>query len=325
MFQDNILPFNDCFYYNCFHSALFAVIQANHGCVLTCMASGIPRLERQTRAGNHRILYRFRFLKDYEQLLAENALHCEALPQGTKGFCLLREAVSSGAAAIVNVDGWGLSYRSDLYLRKHWPHTLLITGYSENTFRVIDQPTREILAFRFYDLPERQLYEAMTVFRNRQQSDPLYSGREDLLLAAIGRPQQIPRARVRELWAENLFREKEAILSGIAEAEASLEEFSDLLSRPEACPEQVVFLLDGLNDIVKQRRWMAYLARQIAQEGDERIQRDETLLARWELVRNAAGHIVLSGKSRERSHQRFYVGWTDALRLEAEALRGWIG
>ncbi len=322
MFNDNILPFNDCFYYNCFHSALFATFKANNGSFLECMISGIPHFEKQTLETKKRILYRFQFLIDYSELILRNGLTCIKVLNECDSLKIIETEILAGAVAIVNVDVWALPYRMDLYHKGYWPHTILVVkaDIEKNLFRIIDQPTREAMTFHFYEISSDDLNKAMALFWIRKLNDISYTSENDLIFRATNKPQQIDKIQLRKKWINNITYEREHIFTGINIAKNSLEDFLEILNSPDMFQEEGYFLLEGLNDIVKQKRWILYLAAHLALKNESIIDYSESLLSQWLQLRNYVGHIVFSGKRKNKVLEHFRFKWIETLKLESDAI-----
>ena len=324
MFNERISPFNECFYYNCFHSALFAVIKANHGSVLECMASGVPHLERQTIDDKFRILYRFNFMKSYSELMGENGLECSFLAKEDESISHIRSAILDGAAAIINVEGWALPYRADLFHKSYWPHCILVTGYKSDLglFTVIDQPTRDSVASQFFEIPEGCLNDAIKLYCERKHNFVEYAANNNWLVYPVGNVVRDRKpSELFALWRLNLSHEKNLIIEGIANARRSLPDIIELLKRLDGCNHvEGHFFLDGLNDIVKQHRWMGYFVREVSVVDNELIKLINNLLLQWEQVRNCIGHIIFSGRKRDSTLELVGKKWCIALNMESEIL-----
>jgi len=318
MLCDKVVPFQELFYYNCFHSALFAVVEANNGDYRRFIVNGIPHLVLQYQGQDSRLLYRFSFIEDYSKLLLENGLECVVMQEGESIIDFTRNALQNGMPVILNVDGYGLPYRKDLYHQQYWPHSLLVVGYNKltDTFRIVDQPSLDNVAFRFYSIDRCSLQTASDIFVKRKKEDLLYSSEANLAFYSTHIPKR-DKTILKDIWRKNFMHERTIIETGIYDAYGQAQHFTNILLHISEMETSGNYFLEGLNDIVKQKKWETAIMKQLGFLSDEDAAVHFSL---WSRTRDLAGLVVLSGRPRSKTADNFHSTYLRAIKSEVELI-----
>lgn len=142
---DNIEPFNEVFYRNCFFNSFFPILKHYGKSVNQILANDIA------------------VMKFCDNELEVEYLSAEALDRvidhiGISICCseytddinkLIIEGIDNNKPSIVWVDCFYEPIRNDLYQKEHWAHTILIYGYDEikSEYLVIEHSVRENLSY----------------------------------------------------------------------------------------------------------------------------------------------------------------------------------
>ncbi|MCX7922794.1 MAG: BtrH N-terminal domain-containing protein [Clostridia bacterium] len=146
---DNIGPFNDIFYKMCYYNALFSVVNHLGKSVLPFLASDVYAYNYDTNKNIPNIDFKILSFKTDEQLLKESGIVEEAKEPGYDVIEDIIESISADKPVILFVDCYYESIRRDVYLKHHWPHSLLIYGYDESkqVCNVIEHKYRDSLTY----------------------------------------------------------------------------------------------------------------------------------------------------------------------------------
>jgi hypothetical protein len=315
-----IVPYNKCFYYNCFHSDLFPIIEANSGNIFLFLANGIPYFQIQTAEAGKRLLTRFVFRSDYPELLVRQGISVRRFDGKFDWKQAMVCALKNEEPVILGVDCWHLDYREDLYHKIHWPHTLLIFGadQSRGVYLAVDQPTREVMHFLEYEVASHVLENAHEGFCNQKEYDPLFSSDKMLMFHLEQKPERCTTEDVAVFWRKNRRVQRTKVLQGLCEAAEFEPILIDCLNVPSRCADANDFILDGLNDIVKQKRWEAFFVENLPPLYRDCEQKAKELLSHWATIRNLAGYIFLSGSPREEIVRRIGEEYETVLKAERE-------
>lgn len=301
-FLNQIMPFNKYFYYNCFHSCLFSIIEANEGDVRKVMISGIPHLV--INENKQQLYTRFDFMEDYGHLLEEQGLKVERQDKlddsGKINFAVSR--LKEDKPVIISVDCFELPYMEDLYHKQKWPHSILLTGYIEerDSIRVIDIPSRDATIFQKYEMSLSDLekavvcYSAMLVNNNMYSDDRVYSFEKK------GSGKKYKDTELLEAWNTNRKKAEEKILEGIYGAEDYFNKMLPCLTDTDFCTDYGEMIIDGLNDIVKQIGWENQLISEILSNENKKYLLHSELMQSWINLRKKIALVIMSSRHRDK-------------------------
>lgn len=320
MLLNNVCPFNECFYYNCFHTALFSIIRANGGNYLEFLVNGIPYLYKQENDKGIRILERLRFVEDYTNIIKQNGLIVEEFDDAREIGEFIKKSIENDAPVILGVDGWALPYREDLFHKIHWPHSILVVGLNKKSgeLMVVDQSTRENMIFDFYYISIESVEKAVLLFSEQKKNNHLYTGYIGLSFYAIQRARYIEQKELQNKLKKNYELNQDLIMNGIDMAVGQKEEFLKCFSSVERIADIGEYVFGGFNDLVLQKKWQRKLMKEIFPVNSIEGQLSNKILNGWEKIRNYTGHIVLSGNVRKTTIGYFQETYSQLLIMERE-------
>lgn len=166
----NIEPFNDIFYRSCFFNSFFSVIKHFGKTILPYFMYDIMVY---VLCDDEEVL-----MKSEIVFLEEVDLHRILKHQGIDMYTtvvynniipFLYENLYCDKPVILWIDAFHTSYRKDVYHKSHWPHSILIYGYDEETerFHVIDHCRKEDLLYEKKELPANELIESYNAYLQR--------------------------------------------------------------------------------------------------------------------------------------------------------------
>ncbi len=142
---DNIEPFNEIFYKNCFYDALFPIIRHFNRPELAFTANNLFFYDLDTSQPlinfKHHTIH-FVPENDLYNLLGIGIIN------KTSSSDIIRDlitAVNNDRPVIIYIDCFYESIRPDAYNKNHFPHTILIYGYDskEKNFHILEHNYRE--------------------------------------------------------------------------------------------------------------------------------------------------------------------------------------
>lgn len=314
----NIQPFNKVFFYNCTHSCLFSILNANNGDYREFMVNSIPYLSVRCNEKESWFLVRLKFMKDHEEIIKKQGFSIEKLDYHESMCDFLHTKLLDNCSAIVSVDCYELDYRKDLYKIECWPHSILVYDYDEekHVFKVIDQPNRDDVVFECYYISGPQLEKAIRLYWENSKFDEEYNS--DIIIVFYCNDYYYKRENKElfEEWKNNRIINEELILNGISAVEAIIPE---MVSTLENIDNHDIHagenLLSGLNDVVKQKKWEQTFIMNIAEQ-KEKYSIINEIYSEWDNVRKSAGLIILSRRVRQKSLINFEKKLKYVLNLE---------
>ena len=159
----NIEPFNDVLYQNCFFNSLFPVLRYYDRDIALVMANAVICFTGDDPAKGIGAAY-YQGRNDME-LCREMNLSVRTMGMSERLERDVCAELQQGNPVIIWIDSYYESIREDTYLKKHQPHTVLIFGYHESgIFYIIDHENVDTLSYRKRLIPASSLSQAHDAF-----------------------------------------------------------------------------------------------------------------------------------------------------------------
>lgn len=144
-----IEPFNEVFYKNCFYNSAFPVAKYYNKSVIPFLVNDILTYERKQGKGELMLGADYYACRPVEEILEASGLTAQIKTRCEDIVSDLIYSISNGNPVITGVDCFYESIRNDMYMKNHWPHTLLVYGYdlANKTFNIIEHKFRDNLAY----------------------------------------------------------------------------------------------------------------------------------------------------------------------------------
>lgn len=129
----DIKPFNQFVFNNCFYNALFSVLQKYEISIPDFILNFEPRCLPERKP------FQIEFVnkESLEVLLEKFNLELQGYDEKQNLIDCLKKAVTSGNPVILGVDCYYISIREDMYLKTHYAHSVTVFGFDESTKEVI--------------------------------------------------------------------------------------------------------------------------------------------------------------------------------------------
>ena len=276
---ENIEPFCDIYYIDCFYNALFPIL--NHWGVdkKVIMGSYVPILQKDDEigagltwkcAGTRCDILKNNGIEESEYLCKQDI--CE----------VVKQHLDRDELVIVYIDCFYEKGRFDTFMKEHWPHTILIYGYDEisEEFSILEHTAKENLDYTpwkigYGDLVKcyqslLRLYandERATLFCYSRQNDGEGSGSKiNSLISAF--------IKNRELFADTA----KIVL-------AFKDKMQELLKDGNAYLAKVQDVIQLLTDIINSKYVFEYVMNLFNEE--ELVARSELIREKWMAIRNS--------------------------------------
>lgn len=299
----NIQPFNDCFYYSCFYSALFPVLRHFNVSIIPLMVNGIPHYLLESEESESIGMYtRFTFVKSIDEVLAEHGISIEAKQVSADVVEDICQGIAADKPVIISFDCFYSSIREDLYQKQHWSHSLLYFGYDreEKVFPIIEQDDRENIAFA----PKQISFEDT---RNAYQGYLDHLGREGEYTFfafhadgdVVSKPDDHP--DYRKVYRQNISMLKDPIYEGIEKVAVFTREVDEVVRDVHLLQKNALGILSGLNNVIKIKHAERFLIRTIYGIGSTEHELLTAIINNWTQMRLLIGKYYYSGVYRESS------------------------
>lgn len=159
VFIDNIEPFNDIFYRSCYFNSFFPVVNHFGKSILPYLANdtAVYKADAQNPI-NLDVLY-IPFVP-MKELIAREGLALEEQSFDGEILNRIKTEIRKKNPVIVWVDCFYESFRTDLFQKQHWSHTILIYGFddSKKEFLVVEHNFRDSLTYEKRTIPYDDMF-----------------------------------------------------------------------------------------------------------------------------------------------------------------------
>lgn len=142
---DNIEPFNEIFYRNCFFNSFFPILRHYGKSINPILSNDIATM----LFNNNELKVEYQSARPLEGVFDSIGISRECSEYSDELNKLIIDGIDQSRPSIVWVDCFYEPIRKDLYMKEHWAHTILIYGYDERKceFLVIEHSVRENLSY----------------------------------------------------------------------------------------------------------------------------------------------------------------------------------
>jgi amino acid adenylation domain-containing protein len=151
MILDEVIPFNDVLYKNCFFNAFFPVVRFFNRDARSFLADDLVVYVYDQNENDQLILHpAYLTNTGFDKIIEELVLTMRTQVVSGNIASDIIEALSNRRLVVTRVDCFHEPIRADMYQMNHWPHVLLIYGYdqTEKVFHVIEHENLNSLSYK---------------------------------------------------------------------------------------------------------------------------------------------------------------------------------
>lgn len=166
---EGVEPFNELFYYSCFYNSFFPIVRYFQKDILPFIINSIPVYKTKEKenylipAISYEPQHNFLLLE--EECIRQN-IQIEANTQ-MENINWIKKNLNEGKFVIAFVDCYYEILRTDVYLKQHLPHALLLYGYDDELqeFTILEHTNQEILDYRPMKIGYQEFISASEGFK----------------------------------------------------------------------------------------------------------------------------------------------------------------
>ncbi|MBS4536696.1 hypothetical protein GOQ29_13820 [Clostridium sp. D2Q-14] len=315
-----IEAFNDCFYYSCIHSALFPVIRYFEGNILSLMSNGTPYYSNFYENGIIKLQTRIKFETEYEELLGNEGIKVAEQRVSQSVISEIINLIKKDMLVILSVDCFYLSNRQDLFHKVHWPHSILIHGFNNITkeLYVLDQSNRESIDFHVQKIPYESIKQAHISYCKMKESNESYSNKEFLYFFKKKKSVKLSLETIKQQLMNNREAHRSIVKKGLLDLEKFQLSINKNLKIIKQDNHALELMLDGINDIVKQKKWEKYLFENLYTNDEQVTIKVYQILKAWTFIRNLIAKIMFSNRMTNETQLRLILELEKIVELENE-------
>ncbi|EMS71434.1 hypothetical protein [Ruminiclostridium cellobioparum] len=299
----NIEPFNDIFYKGCFYSSLFPIISSFNRNIMSILTNDII-IYNYAKDGNTILLNKiFKPVKDLEEVMHGELITVKTYTNCTDIIGFISAEISNEKPIVIWVDSFYQSNRYDTYMKKHWPHTLLIYGYDNysSTFDIIEHNHHESLSYQKVVIAYQDTVDAYKGYlenfeQNSDSSIFVFNSDTD----KSGNDDFQSNDKYQSIYIKNLHSSISIISHGIEGLKAFTKDFNLIISKEEVLFANMEGLLEGVNSIINAKQAEKYKITKLFPELKEPIDTLDEILKHWNYFRTICGKFLYSSNYRKK-------------------------
>ena len=136
----HIVPFNDYFFHSCFYTMLFTALQSMGRSTIPFFVNALTYYSFYQHKNRFGLYIDLENTVPIESFIAQQNIEIHALKCCRDLKRKIVDAMSDGFCVLLSVDCFYEPFREEFYLKRHWPHTLLIFGFdlADDTFQIVE-------------------------------------------------------------------------------------------------------------------------------------------------------------------------------------------
>lgn len=283
-----IEPFNDVFFINCFYSALFSVVQYYGQNIMDYLLNHITAY--QYHEDKPALKFDVDFLESGSLLdtLKKHEITVEKkMPEGSVLQEIFKD-IDKQNPVIIGVDCYYLSIRKDTYNKNHWPHSILIYGYSleKKTFFAIEQRRINTLTYEKKEIPFEDIQTAYGAYVENYNNGKLYA---PAYVSISGKRRETVVEQDRKSYSaryiETILQKKTELQERIQSLSLCCKNLLEIVDNQEMLSETVTNLLYVINNIVNGKLVERYKLKELYGEEDEKVALVDSMIHDWKVIR----------------------------------------
>ncbi len=285
---NNIQPFNDLIYRNCFNNALFSVVRYFEREIDVIFAHDVIVYGYDYNKPGMKFNVSYIETKRIEQILKEIGIRLKLEIISEDLILHTIAALSKNKPVIVGVDCFYLPSRKDTYQKTHWPHLLLVYGFnqSKKIFNIIEHEDLNSSDFQEKIIGFNDLYKAYQGFiTNFQKGESLPSYYEFNLLQRDDQiSNEFDHYKYQLIFKDNLVANQDLVIDGLENIKRFEFDLTKTLADQSLLDNAIDGLIFGINEVIKAKKSEQYRINRLL-EYPEVEQMMESIIDEWNLLK----------------------------------------
>lgn len=320
---DNVLPFNEIFYKNCFYNSLFPVIRHYNKNVLPIFINDVIVYDNLNINSTLQFGIKYLSNKSKEEVLDELGIIIEQFNYRINLINDIRKAIQGSKPVIIWVDCFYESFRNDSYKKNHWMHTLLINGYNdgERTANIVEHKHRDNLSYENRTISYEDIENSYEGYYANFKSRSNLSSYFEFSLKEPKQTIYTDNAGLRickKTFFSNVKKKEIDIVYGLEKLSGFSKEFEEIVLSEQILKNKVDILINSFNMIINAKQTEMYKISRLLGEQHQITKLQQEIVQYWIFIRS----IVAKYKFSKIYKQENFVSLFDKLKkiLELEHL-----
>ncbi len=307
-----IEPFNDIFFINCFYSALFSVVQYYGQSIMDYLLNNIATYLYKPDKELLKFDVDFLTVGDLTDTLKKHEITIENKKPDSHVLQEILKDIDNQNIVILGVDCYYITIRKDTFNKNHWPHSILLYGYSmeKKAFLAIEQLRINTLTYKKTEIPFEDIRVAYEAYVENYNNSELYA---PSYISASGKRRTF--ALGEEELKSYRSRYEEALLQNQTELQARIQSLSlccknleNIVNNQDLLSESTTNLLFVINNIINGKLVERYKLMKLYGEEDEKVPILDKIIHGWKVIRAYIERYQITGVLFEKQLKEAVMG-----------------
>lgn len=303
---EGIEPFNEIYYQNCFYNSAFPVLRHYKKSELSFLTNDIivyhyDEDKKALGLGTNYIPFQtIEHIVDLEGISVNTQIDSDNI------ILDIITSIRKERPVIIWVDCFYESIRKDMYLKEHWPHTLLIYGYDESRqiFNIIEHKDRDNLSYDRYTISYADIikcYKGYLNYFQKCEAIPTYyefSLKEEV---PFGESSDKVINNYFEVYKSNMMNKKDLVLDGLSMLKKFTNDFEVVALNETMLKDISGDLLGKFNNIINTKMVERYRNQVVLVDQPDLLSIFEDIVDNWNSIRATIARLFYSSDYRLKS------------------------
>ena len=320
---EGVEPFNELFYYSCFYNSFFPIVRYFQKDILPFIINSIPVYMTKEKenylipAISYEPQHNFSLLK--EECIRQN-IQVEASTQ-VESIDWVKKNLNEGKFVIAFVDCFYESLRTDVYLKQHIPHALLLYGYDDELqeYAILEHTNQEVLDYRPMKIGYQDFKLASEGFKEYFEEEmPIPALTSYKVNSCSGTEKSQNQLKIR--YAEKCKQIWPDMCRGFENIELFAQNALKENQNGEGYFTKILEdIIPCLNQIINAKKAELYMIENLHYTSNKFFEGKESILIKWEDFRAALYRFYLNKNYRKNSIEKLLVSLLDELASEKKS------
>jgi len=288
---DGIEPFNDIYYKSCFYNSTFPVARFFGKDILSMLVNETIVYSCDETKDGIGLNIKYIPSQSTEDILMEMGISVETKRSSESIIDDIIASLSKSRPVVIWIDCFYESIRNEMYLKTHWPHTLLIYGYDAyaKTFDIIEHMHRDNLLYTKRNISFDDIIKCYTGFRENFggtfNTYDYYEFYIDKTKSLENSSHSNKKGNSILAFACNMIDKKKVVLVGLQCLEKFCEDSRHLVMNKEELDKNSDNLLKLLNDVINSKTVEKYKLGKLYGVESHFYEMASDIVTRWSSLR----------------------------------------
>ncbi|MCL6589237.1 MAG: KR domain-containing protein [Firmicutes bacterium] len=302
---ENITPFTDVLYKDCFYNAFFPVVHHFQREITPFLADDLLVYQYLPAKKGVKLDVAYLSIKGTDGILAELGIQVETRLASENLARELVRAISGGRPVILRIDCFYAPNRFDTYQETHWDHCLLVYGYDQRagSFKIMEHDDINSLAYKPQTISYQDLEQAYGGYlANFQKGAPIptfyeFRPREE------GASPKGPPADFKEVFRGNLRAKKAQLVGGLSSLPSFQADLREMVLDQRELARNLEELIFITNRVLKAKYALRYQLTRLLEAPPELMGILKEIIDGWDYLKVAFEKFKYSKIYRDKEFQ----------------------